>query len=160
MTPQRIIWHHSADDYQGKQLAKIDAYHKSRGFPRSNRGYYVGYHYLIERNGEVVQTRDDTEVGAHDQGENHNSIGICLAGNFNKQMPSEAQIKAAAQLIKHIRKQWDIPITRIEPHRWDDNTDCPGLLLPDNWLIKTYLVHEGSALLRVWYSLGELLKLV
>lgn len=160
MIPSRIIWHHSAINKDGDQLKQIDAYHKQRDFPLSKRGYYVGYHYLIERSGLVTQCRDLDEIGAHDQGENLNSIGICLAGDFTAMLPNEAQTKTAATIVAEIRAAYFIPINRIEPHRWDDNTQCPGAFLPDNWLVKKYLEYEGSPILRAVYWLCEAAKLL
>ena len=160
MIPQRIIWHHSADNSDFPQFHKIDAYHKSLKFPRSSMGYYMGYHYLVEQSGSVGQAREENEIGAHDQGENSNSLGICFAGNFNIRYPSEAQIASAALLIKQIRTRWKIPVTRVEPHRWDDQTDCPGTLLPDNFLINEYLKREGSQFHRFFYEVGKYFNLL
>lgn len=158
--PSRLIWHHSGDADQSRQLAKINSWHKKRGFPLSSLGYYVGYHYLIEADGVVVQTRREDEIGAHDQGENPNSLGICFAGNFDENMPNEAQVVAAVRLVADIRSRHDILITRIEPHRFDDDTSCPGSLLSDNWLIDEYLKREGSPALRVFQWLGRTYKLI
>lgn len=155
MTPQRIVWHHSAINAKRLQLDEIDAYHKTRDFPLSSLGFYVGYHYLIEYDGSIRQTRKETEIGAHDTGENTNSIGICLAGDFTGQLPTTAQSVAAATLTGQIMKRWKLPVQRIEPHRWDDTTACPGDFLPDNWLIKTYLTQERSLYARLFWWLGE-----
>ena len=160
MTPVRIIFHHSAINAERDQLAEIDAYHKTRDFPLSKLGYYVGYHYLIERSGKVRQTRLEAEIGAHDTGENTNSLGICLAGDFRYTVPSEAQETAFAGLVKDIRSRWDIPLARFEPHRWDDETQCPGPKVADNWAARVYLLHEGNVLLRLYWWLGEYLRLV
>lgn len=158
--PSRIIWHHSADNSDAPQFNKINEYHQTRNFPVSSLGYYVGYHYLIEPDGRVLQARRETEIGAHDQGENSNSLGICLAGNFSLRYPSELQAAAAAKLVKEIRTRWDIPVTRIEPHRWDDDTECPGTLLPDNWLINEFLKREGSIFTKYFYEVGKFFKLL
>lgn len=160
MIPQRIIWHHSADSTESAQFDKINRYHAKRDFPKSSLGYYVGYHYLIENDGATKKARSENEIGAHDTGENPNSLGICFAGDFNRYTPTEAQIASAVRLIKDIRERWPIPLTRIEPHRWDDDTDCPGLLLPDNWLINEYLKREGNLFLRYFQYIGELFNLL
>lgn len=159
-TPQRIIWHHSAINQDKHQFDQINQYHKERGFPVSSLGFYVGYHWLIENDGSIRQARKETEIGAHDAGENINSIGICLAGHFNLGYPSEEQTAAAAKLIGEIRSRWKIPVTRIEPHRWDDTTECPGTLLPDNWIINEYLKREGSVFLLFFYKVGAYFNLL
>ena len=123
-------------------------------------GYYVGYHYLIEANGAVIQARKENEIGAHDSGENSNSLGICLAGDFSTRLPSEEQAASAALLVKQIRGRWNIPITRIEPHRWDDTTECPGKFLPDNWLITQYLKRQGNQFEKFFQQIGEYFKLL
>lgn len=40
----------------------------------------VGYHYVIERDGEVVHCRPVNLMGSHTPAHNHDSIGVCLAG--------------------------------------------------------------------------------
>ena len=147
--PNKIIWHHSADTDNGPQLNKINAYHKSRGFPKSGLGFYVGYHYLIEHNGLVIKCRKETEIGAHDRGENFGSIGICLDGNFNYTTPRKEQKKAAGKLTKEILRRWHIRVARIEPHRWGDPTDCPGTLLPDKWLAFNYIQYEINLITKI-----------
>ncbi len=147
--PNKIIWHHTADALMSHQFEKINKYHKSRGFPLSSLGFYVGYHWLIEHDGTLKQARKENEIGAHDKGENVGSIGIALAGNFNHTRPTGAQKKTAAILVKRILKDWNIHITRIEPHRKNDATDCPGRRLRDNWLPIVYIHREINLLTRL-----------
>ena len=66
----------------------IDEWHVYRGFKRSdswraqqNPGLKaIGYHYVIDRAGLVMTGRHIDEIGAHAQGFNQKSIGICLVG--------------------------------------------------------------------------------
>ena len=160
MKPTRIVWHHSADPSKTAQFDKINIGHRNRGFPQSELGTYVGYHWLIEPDGTLRQSHLETEIGAHDTDENLNSIGICLAGDFTNATPTEAQRATAAKLIGDIRKRWNIPLTRIEPHRWDDNTACPGALLSDNFLINEYLTREGSVFFRFFQIVGQKFNLL
>ena len=45
------------------------------------RGYRdIGYHFVIERDGTVVECRPLTQAGWHAAGYNRHSIGICLVG--------------------------------------------------------------------------------
>ena len=155
MTPRRIIFHHSDAQAPSPQFAAIDQWHKERKFPLSSMGFYVGYHYVIEKDGTVRQARKEDEIGAHDEGENVNSIGICLVGNFTYSLPTEQQAAAAATLVGQIRSRWPIPVTRIEPHRWDDTTECPGKMLPDNWLTVQYLDREAGIFFKYFLLVGQ-----
>lgn len=66
----------------------VDAWHKARKFKRSSQALrsfnpelkHIGYHFVIERNGRVMSGRSLEEIGAHVQGNNAKSIGICLIG--------------------------------------------------------------------------------
>ncbi|WP_121022773.1 N-acetylmuramoyl-L-alanine amidase [Helicobacter vulpis] len=69
---KKIIIHCSATK-EGKNFkaADIDLWHKQRGFNK------IGYHYVIGLDGLVERGRGLDEVGAHAQGHNYDSIGIC-----------------------------------------------------------------------------------
>lgn len=157
--PNRIIIHHTADPSTGAQIDKINSDHKRRGFPRSSLGWYGGYHYLIEHDGIVRQFRLEREIGAHDANENVNSIGIALAGNFSVGLPTREQEAELAALLDRLVLEYAIPIARIEPHRYGDKTECPGLRLPDNWAALLYARHKLSwvqrALLKIYSTLVE-----
>lgn len=133
MTPTRIIWHHSAAENPTPQFMAINDWHKVRDFPKSSLGFYVGYHYVIEKDGTVMKAREDTEIGAHDTGENLNSLGICLVGDFTNIRPTIAQEKAFRKLLLELMLKHNISINSIEPHRRDDTTECPGKMMPENW---------------------------
>lgn len=149
--PNRIIWHHSADNYGGEQFNKINEAHRLRGFLPSRYGLHIGYHWLIEKSGEVIRGRREEEVGMHDADENMNSIGVCLAGNFSHELPTERQKEEAARLCGEIMRRWKIPITRIEPHRWGDATECPGRRLHDLWFAMNYVKWETNWLQKLVY---------
>lgn len=89
----RTITHiiiHCADTPAGRSVlpADVDAWHRSRGFQRTAEWrkrfnsdlYAIGYHYLIDVDGQIYTGRHHDEVGAHVQGHNSSSLGICLAG--------------------------------------------------------------------------------
>lgn len=152
-SPNKIIIHHTADDEQF-QARKVNDYHRDvKKFQESRLGFFGGYHYLIEKSGLVIVYRLEDEIGSHDAGENQNSLGIALAGNFNLYLPTKAQETALAALCEGIMNRWPITADRIEPHRFGDQTDCPGTLLPDQWARIIYLKNKVSWLqkLLLWY---------
>lgn len=70
-----IVVHCSAtDDNADIGVAEIRKMHLARGFDD------VGYHYVIRRSGVVEIGRIEDKIGAHAQGHNANSIGVCLIG--------------------------------------------------------------------------------
>jgi hypothetical protein len=64
---------------------------------------------------------------------NKQSIGICLAGNFDVTMPTERQKLALQELLHMKMTQWSIPIKNIVPHRYFAPKSCYGNLLSDTW---------------------------
>ncbi len=69
-------------------VQEIDRWHAQRGFKRQpqwrakqNPGLSsIGYHFVIYTRGAVATGRHMDEVGAHCQGYNAASLGICLVG--------------------------------------------------------------------------------
>ena len=84
-----IVVHCSATpDGAPLTVEEVDAWHKARGFRRSAhwlsrfnpRIRHCGYHRLVDHLGRVQEGRHYDEVGAHVQGSNARSIGLCMAG--------------------------------------------------------------------------------
>ena len=67
---------HCADTYATMDIGvkEIDGWHRKRGWSG------IGYHFVIRRNGIVETGRQINLMGAHAEGFNANSIGICYAG--------------------------------------------------------------------------------
>lgn len=59
-------------------VKEIDLWHRQRGFAR------IGYHAVIRRDGQLEQGRPLTMPGAHAQGFNLVSWGICLVGGVDR----------------------------------------------------------------------------
>lgn len=142
--PTKLIVHHSADSTATDQLHKINEWHKFREFPLSSLGYYVGYHYLINHEGKLTQTRAHTDVGAHCRGLNYDSIGICLEGNFDTELPTEAQKKTFGELLAKLCAEWRFDVSDIYPHRAFGQTSCYGEKLSANWAQLIYLDYKDK----------------
>ena len=72
-------------------VADVTEWHKQRGFNT------IGYHYLIGLNGEVWKGRDESVVGAHCEGQNAYSIGICYVGGLAKDGKTAKDTRTPAQ---------------------------------------------------------------
>jgi len=85
----------------------------------------VGYHYVIRRDGSVEQGRHDALVGAHVEGHNLTSVGICLVGGIDERGApaanyTEAQWRSLHGLLVSLRSRF--PTAEICGHR-----DFPGV---------------------------------
>ena len=135
--PHWIINHHEGAN---NGFEKVNQWHRIN--PKtwlgeySALGFAIAYHYYISKNGEVHQGRLDREEGAHCHGLNTQSIGICLQGNFSKELPTEAQRTALRRLLVEKMRKYDIPLKRIVGHRFFASTECPGKNLSDDWARK------------------------
>ncbi|PIV90845.1 hypothetical protein COW46_00700 [Candidatus Gracilibacteria bacterium CG17_big_fil_post_rev_8_21_14_2_50_48_13] len=134
--PSWIVVHHTAVSYDKNpsQLSATNTFHKNKGFPQSSLGFFVGYHAMVEKDGRVIITRKDSDIGAHTSQDNmnFNSVAICFTGNFDKEEPTLEQCKAGLSWIKGKMSSLHIPASKIKPHRnWAPKT-CWGSKVPDD----------------------------
>lgn len=142
--PSWIILHHSGGtdrdplaDTSNQTFEDINEWHRlnpntNPGFP-SSLGYFCGYHYVIEKSGRLVQARSDFEGGCHTKGMNYASIGICIVGNFDSTLPSDAQIHTLWNLLDKLQQRYLIPSSKIVPHRVFAPKSCFGKNLGPIW---------------------------
>lgn len=93
----------------------------------------IGYHWFIEKDGAVRQGRAEHLSGAHAIGYNSNSIGICLAGNFDATLPTKAQENALREKLKVLVDRYNISHKNIIPHRAVATKTCYGIKLSESW---------------------------
>lgn len=127
-----IIVHCSATpegrDYTVDQIKKD---HKEQGWSD------IGYHYVIYRDGSIHEGRNVDIIGAHCEGYNSNSIGICYIGGLEnkpnveykklkaKDTRTEAQKKALIDLLSKLKKYY--PEAKIYGHHdFNKGKDCPS----------------------------------
>jgi len=92
----KLVIHHSVTNTSNKsarqQAQEIALLHKARGWAG------IGYHFVIARDGTVLYVGDIGQGRANVANNNEKVIGICLAGDFTKELPSAHQILAANRL--------------------------------------------------------------
>src|SRR3990167_10357219 len=106
-TPEYLIVHHTGGT-NANQLADtshhtfemVKQYHLSLGWED------IGYHFFINKAGEVAPGRNENYHGAHTAGYNTKSIGVCLAGNFDATLPTKAQESALQALLEMLQKKY------------------------------------------------------
>lgn len=101
----------------------------------------IGYHYVIDRDGQVAPGRPLENQGAHTQGHNANSIGVCLIGGhgsavndpFEKNYTNE-QDQALRVLIDSLQTRFPT-IRKISGHNdYTKAKACPGFNV-GRWLV-------------------------
>lgn len=137
---EMIIVHHTGGvdsdplfDTSNQTFEVVNQYHKEKWNFKSSLGYYLGYHYFIDKAGKITQARADSDEGAHCIGHNLTSIGICLAGNFDITMPTTAQIESLKWLLNDKMETYGITPDKIYPHRTYSQKSCYGKNLSEDW---------------------------
>ncbi|WP_337056748.1 peptidoglycan recognition protein family protein [Pseudomonas solani] len=105
-------------------LREIRQWHRERGW------LDIGYHYVIRRDGTVEVGRPQNVIGAHVEGHNSESLGICMAGGIDASGKPEnnftaAQFESLRALLDKLKA--DYPSARIVGHRdLDPKKACPS----------------------------------
>ena len=113
-------------------MEQIRAQHKAQGYSD------IGYHYLVYLDGTLHLGRDADISGAHAEGHNSHSIGVCYVGGvenrpgvpYNKLKAKDTrtaqQRHALMSLLVDLRKLY--PTARIIGHRDVDRKGkaCPS----------------------------------
>lgn len=116
---------HCSDTIEGKNFTvdDIKKWHKARGWTD------IGYHYVVYLDGSIHKGRDEEVVGAHCEGHNAHSIGVCYiggkeAGTFRaKDTRTKAQKEALIRLLMKLVCKY--PDAEIVGHRDLANRKCP-----------------------------------
>lgn len=91
----------------------------------------VSAHYIIGRDGEIVQMVRDADKAWHCLSFNANSIGIEHVAEPEDRLTPE-QERASAALIRWLMAEYKIPAKNVYGHQWNPNTpnrtSCPGSL--------------------------------
>ncbi len=89
----------------------------------------IGYHYYIDKDGQIFVGRPRDTWGAHVKSHNNDSIGVCFEGHFDKEKMNEKQLEAAVSLISFLSLAYGN--ASIRGHRnFNPNKSCPGKNFP------------------------------
>ena len=120
----KIIVHCSATP-EGRDVSteEIRSWHLDRGWSD------IGYHFVIELDGTICDGRPIEIAGAHAQGHNKDSIGICYVGGVDEDMrPKDTrtpeQVASLLDLIIDLRSTYGkLP---VHGHREFADKACPS----------------------------------
>ena len=137
---------HCSSTPEGKDftVADITRWHKERGFRT------IGYHYVVYRDGTVHKGRPVEQIGAHCEGYNKNSIGVCYIGGLMadgktpKDTRTTEQKEALYQLCYDLMDRFDIGMEDIHCHNEYAKKACPSFKIHKfreeylNWVNKKF----------------------
>jgi len=134
-----ITFHHDGDpggfaetgySETARYLERIRAYHAKSGFQD------IGYHYAIDRAGRIWELRSVAYRGEHvregyDQEHvlrkwNDHNVGVVVLGNFDLQVPTEAQKARIRAWGAQLRSEYRLTIAQVKVHQELVATKCPG----------------------------------
>lgn len=121
-----IILHHAAASEAS--VTSIHNWHLQRGWAG------IAYHFYVRKDGSIYRGRDEDTIGAHTEGVNSRSIGICAEGNFEVEAMPDAQKRAIIELLRELKKRY--PNAQIKRHKDFANTACPGKNYPSDEIVK------------------------
>jgi N-acetylmuramoyl-L-alanine amidase len=105
-------------------VADIRQMHKAQGWVD------IGYHYIIYRDGSIHEGRNVDMVGAHCQGHNAQSIGVCYVGGVARdgKTPKDTRTQAQKDALIHLLMQLVClyPDATIRGHRDFAAKACPS----------------------------------
>jgi SAM-dependent methyltransferase len=101
----RIIIHCTATP-QGREVTvgEVDRWHRARGFSG------IGYHYLIGLDGNMRTGRSVKQAGAHCEGQNAHSIGVCYVGGL------AADVGAGTGIWSSMLYEAGLKVVAVEPN--------------------------------------------
>ncbi len=113
-------------------VEQINKWHKQRGWSG------IGYHYVIDLEGNIHKGRSVEIMGAHAKGHNLHSIGVVYVGGLDKNMKpkdtrNELQKVALIKLLEDLKTKY--PTAVILGHR-DTSPDLNknGIIEQSEWI--------------------------
>lgn len=115
-----IILHHA--EAKSASVEEVNRWHLERGWTG------IGYHFYIRKDGRIYRGRPEWAVGAHAQGHNKRSVGICCEGMYMTETMPKAQFDALVGLVREEMAKY--PGAKVLRHKDVNSTDCPGVNYP------------------------------
>lgn len=142
-TIDRIVVHCSATKVtQNFTAEQVKASHIARGFRT------WGYHFYIRKDGTVCPMRPVDQMGAHVQGYNASSIGVCYEGGLDANgkaadTRTPEQKEALLNLLQEFIAKY--PVKHLDGHRdLSPDLDGDGIVEPNEWvkMCPCFNVHD------------------
>lgn len=116
-----IVIHHSA--HKTWNVYDIHDYHR-----KTKKWSGIGYHFFVDKEGNIYRGRPENNVGAHCFGHNNYTVGICVQGNYMLENMPEKQKTSVIELCRVLCSKYKMNC--IKAHRELNATSCPGTNFP------------------------------
>lgn len=130
----KLTLHHAACCGAENIQEGMEAVRNIQDFHINGRGWTdIGYHFLVDRAGNIYQGRPETVLGAHVGGANTGNIGVCLLGCYHPPEANCDQIMtltsrdSIVKLFAWISQTYGQDPNVLLGHRdYYGTTSCPG----------------------------------
>lgn len=129
---RRIIVHHTAGP-DTETVEQVRRFHKAP--PPAGRGWSdIGYHHLVHRTPSGIWLRSsgrpEARAGSHDEGQNADSIGVCIAGDYTKGPVPADGWAVLVSTVADVCRRYGLTAEQVEGHGEHEPsttpTRCPG----------------------------------
>ncbi len=126
-----IVIHHSGVNADSSAL-QIAQYHTTPHGPNLETWPGIGYSFVCRWNGSVEYASDILRCSYHVASRNTECLGVCLPGNWNDDVPGDAQLGGALELVRWLRGllPWATVVGHSEVALPAFPTTCCGLTWP------------------------------
>jgi N-acetylmuramoyl-L-alanine amidase len=107
-----------------QSAAAIRAYHMHPQ-PRGRGWRDIGYHFVVRKDGLVELGRPVSHPGAHVEGFNAETIGICFTGHGDLSDFTLAQYERGLQLVRDLQAKHGVPTANVLGHRETTQAGAP-----------------------------------
>ncbi len=76
----------------------------------------IGYHFVIEKDGDIIYCNSITKKSYHVGKSNRFALGICLVGDFRYQKPTDEQIKSLNKLLVALMEDLEVEPSDVLGH--------------------------------------------
>ena len=129
---------------EARHMREIQRWHLERGWAT------IGYHFVVSPSGRVFRGRPVDRLGAHVQGHNRGTVGICLMGDFERERPTGPALETLGYVRRTLVPGGDrVPIVGHSDHSGHATNACPGRHL------RPYLRRTRTAGSRLAAAPGE-----
>ena len=125
VTTDLIVLHHAAA--AKCSVEDVHQWHLGNGW------LGIGYHYFVDKAGHIYRGRPEDAIGAHCEGHNDHSIGVCAEGDFTQEQMSAKQQVAIAGLVGWLLSRH--PSGTAKRHGDLCATKCPGQYYPFDQIV-------------------------